>query len=129
MSTHYSLGSSNRNKLFWCRTVQLPEPRRAFRRLKLPPFSGGSEGHLLCKNADGSELTCWRLGCWFSANQRCSFGNSSSGSKLVLIRVFWVGYWLWTVWKANGGQMKSSAVMAAYLLTYLLHGEESFLTS
>ena len=87
-----------------------------FRRLNLPPSSSGSEGHLLCMNADGSVLTCWRLGCWFSANQRCNFGNSSSGSKLVLIRVFWVGYWLWTVWKANGGHLKSSAIMAAYLL-------------
>lgn len=44
---------------------------------------------------------CCRLGCWFSENHRCSFGNSNSGSKLVRILVFWVGYWLWTVCKAG----------------------------
>lgn len=34
-------------------------------------------------------LTCCRLGCWFSWNHFCSLGSSSSGSKLVRIRVFW----------------------------------------
>lgn len=44
---------------------------------------------------------CCLLGCWFSVNHLCNFGSSSSGSKLVLILVFWVGNWLWTVCMAG----------------------------
>ncbi|KAK3854929.1 hypothetical protein Pcinc_038636 [Petrolisthes cinctipes] len=53
-------------------------------------------------------LRTWsRVGCWFSANHRCSRGNSSSGSKLVLIRVFWGPYWLVTVWEYGVGELGS----------------------
>lgn len=64
---------------------------------------------------------CCRDGCGFSWNQRCNFGSSISGSKLVRIRVFWFGYCEWTDcmagWMMKFGWCAWAAVANLWLFT------------